>query len=133
LEVRPLAVDRPRGLSGTQPDAVDLNTLTPRQLDILCALWNLGPMDSRSLYLALPEGWTYPDLRNAVDGMRKARLVSRKGRGQKARYAVAVDRGQVLKTLAACPNTAPADLVRVAAIGADSPSGNTDTPPIAPR
>jgi hypothetical protein len=122
-----------RGLSGTRSDAADLGTLTPRHLDILCPLWKLGPLDSRRLYLALPEGWTYPDMEGMVDAMRKAHLVSRHGRGQSRLYAAAVDHGRVLKVLAARPDTSPMDLSRVAAIGSSRCRDSTDAPSISPR
>ena len=122
-----------RGLSGTRSDAAALQTLTPRHLDILCLLWELGPLDSRSLYLALPEGWTYPDMVDMVKAMRKAHLVSRHGRGQSMLYVAAVDHGRVLTVLAARPDTSPLDLSRVAAIGSGSRTESTDAPSITPR
>jgi hypothetical protein len=122
-----------RGLSGARSDEADLGTLIPRHLDILCPLWTLGPLDSRSLYLALPEGWTYPDMEDMVDAMRKAHLVSRHGRGQSRLYAAAVDHGRVLKVLAAHPGTSPMDLSRVAAIGSSLRRDSTDAPSISPH
>ena len=121
-----------RGATGGRDEGADLSAITSRDLDILCALWGRGPIDVGTLYLALPEGWTLPDLREALKRMKKAHLIVLRGKGSNVICRTPVDRRRVLRALSARSETPQSDLVRLASPAPDPSrpdSALSSTPP----